>query len=146
MTPSQVAGRVEMVPGLRAAARSTASSALSIVAPVGSTAETLCLLVVALLVGADVVAHVLVLLEQEPEHAVQLLGRLDLHLGVGAHRAQLLLQVDDTLYVVLLERGLVGHDVVVGAGKVLLQLVVEGLSRDLHTDAEHDMDVDDLLL
>ena len=70
MTPSQVAGRVEMVPGLRAAARSTASSALSIVAPVGSSAETLCLLVVALLVGADVVAHVLVLLEQEPEHAV----------------------------------------------------------------------------
>ena len=46
----------------------------------------------------------------------------------------------------LLELSLVSHDVVVGAGEVLLQLVVEGLSRDLHTDTEHDMDVDDLLL
>ena len=45
----------------------------------------------------------------------------------------------------LLELGLVRHDVVVGDDEVLLQLVVEGLARDLHADTKHDMDVDDLL-
>ena len=45
----------------------------------------------------------------------------------------------------LLELGLVRHDVVVSDDEVLLQLVVEGLARDLHADAKHDMDVDDLL-
>ena len=45
----------------------------------------------------------------------------------------------------LLELSLVRHDVVVSANEVLLQLVVEGLARDLHADTQHDMNVDDLL-
>ena len=46
----------------------------------------------------------------------------------------------------LLKLSLVCHDIVVGANEVLLQLVVEGLAGDLHTDAQHDMDINDLLL
>ena len=93
-----------------------------------------CFLIITFLVSPDVILDILVLLEEEPEHAVQFLGRLDLHLGVTAHRPQLLLQTDDALDVVRLERRLVGHDVVVGADEVLLHLVVEGLTGDLHAD------------
>ena len=39
------------------------------------------------------------------------------------------------------ELGLVGHYVVVGADKVLLQLIVECLSGYLHADAKYDLDV-----
>ena len=46
----------------------------------------------------------------------------------------------------LLELGLIRHDVVVGADEVLLQLVIEGLAGDLHADAKDDMDIDYLLL
>ena len=46
----------------------------------------------------------------------------------------------------LLELRLVCHDVVVGADEVLLKFIVEGLSTDLNTDAEHDLDVNYLLL
>jgi len=67
-------------------------------------ASILCLLYVAFFIGANVVPDFLVLLEQEPKHAVKLLGRVDLHLGVGAHRAKLFLQIDDPLDVMRLER------------------------------------------
>lgn len=45
----------------------------------------------------------------------------------------------------LLELSLVRHDVVVCAHEVLLELIVESLSRDLNADAENYVDVDDLL-
>ena len=45
----------------------------------------------------------------------------------------------------LLELGLVRHDVVIGACEVLLELVIKGLTRDLYADAENDMNVHDLL-
>ena len=106
----------------------------------------LCFLIITFLVSPDVILDILVLLEEEPEHAVQFLSRLDLHLGVTAHRPQLLFQTDDALDVVRLERRLVGHDVVVCADEVLLHLVVEGLTGDLYADTKHDLDIDHLLL
>lgn len=45
----------------------------------------------------------------------------------------------------LLELGLIRHDVVISARKVLLQFVIEGLTRDLYANAKNDMDVNDLL-
>ena len=48
-------------------------------------------LIESLLVRSNVILHLLVLLEQEPEHPVKLLVRLDLHFRVRADRAQLLL-------------------------------------------------------
>jgi hypothetical protein len=53
----------------------------------GSNSSIFGLLVVALLVGTNVVLDLLVLLEKEPKHSIQFLGRLDLHLGVAADGA-----------------------------------------------------------
>ena len=105
-----------------------------------------CLLSALLFVVGDVVLDILVLLEQKPEHAVKFLGRLDGDLLMGLHVCKFLLEVLDADNLVVWELVLVVHEVLVGADKVLLQLVVEGLSRYLHTDAEHNLDVDDLLL
>jgi len=109
-------------------------------------ASIFCFLYVAFLIGANVVPDFLVLLKQEPEHAVELLGCLDLHLRVRAHRAKLLLQIDDALDIMRLERGLVSHDVIVSANEVLLQLIVESLSADLDAYPQHNLDVYHLLL
>ena len=46
----------------------------------------------------------------------------------------------------LLKLGLVGHDVIVGTNEILLKFIVEGLATDLNANAQHDLDVDDLLL
>ena len=67
-------------------------------------ASIFCLFYVAFFIGANVVPDFLVLLKQEPKHAVKLLGCVDLHLGVGAHRAKLFLQIYDPLDVMRLER------------------------------------------
>lgn len=44
-----------------------------------------------------------------------------------------------------LKQALIRHDVVVGKDKILIELVVEGLTGDLDTDTEDDLYVDDLL-
>ena len=101
-------------------------------------------LVEAIFVSSDIIFDFLVLFEEQPEHAVQLLRCLDLHLGVGAHRAHLFLQIHDPLDVMLLKLRLIRHDVIVRAREVFLELVVEGLSGNLNADAQHDLNVDDL--
>lgn len=93
------------------------------------------LLSVAFFVGANVVPNLLVLLEEEPEHSVEFLVRLNLHFRVTAHLPQLFLQILHALDVVALKLTLVRHDVVVGKDKVLVELVVEGLAGDLDADA-----------
>ena len=77
-------------------------------------------LCVALLIGLDIVLYLLILLKEQPEHSIKFLIGLDLHFGVRAHRAEFLLKIDDSLNVVLLKRGLVRHNVVIGTCKVLL--------------------------
>ena len=46
----------------------------------------------------------------------------------------------------LLELGLVRHDVLVRTVEVLVELVVEGLTRDLDADPKHNLGVDNVLL
>ena len=46
----------------------------------------------------------------------------------------------------LLELGLIRHDVLVRTVEVFVQLVVEGLTRDLDADPKHDLGVDNVLL
>ena len=62
------------------------------------------------------------------------------------HARNLLLEVLNADDLVVGELTLIGHEVVIGAGKVLLQLIVEGLPGDLHAYAENDLDVHHLLL
>ena len=46
----------------------------------------------------------------------------------------------------LLELGLIRHDVLVSTVEVFVQLVVEGLTRDLDADPKHNLGVDNVLL
>ena len=78
------------------------------------------LLPVLLLVVGDVVLHVLVLLKEQPKHAVQLLSRLDLHLLMRLHICQFLLQVLDARDLMIGKLTLISHQVLVGTHKVLL--------------------------
>lgn len=67
-------------------------------------ASIFCLLVIAFLVSSYVVAYLCILLQEEPEHPIKFLGRLNLHLRVRAYVSETLLQVDYTLDVMWLER------------------------------------------
>jgi len=120
--------------------------ALPIVTRVLTYPSIFSLFITALLISPNIISHLLVLLEQEPEHAIELLVRLNLNFRVRAYRAEFLFQVDDPLDVMLLELSLVRHDVVVSADEVLLQLIVKGLTTDLNADTKHDLNVNDLLL
>jgi hypothetical protein len=99
-----------------------------------------------ILVTINVTLHVLVLFEQEPKHLVHLLRGLNRHFLIPFHTRQFPLQILDALDVRALELTLIRHDEFKRTYHVLLQLVVEGLSRNLHTDAKHDRCVDYLLL
>ena len=46
----------------------------------------------------------------------------------------------------LLELVLVGHNVVIGAHEVFIELIVESLSRNLDANPEYDLCVDDIFL
>lgn len=92
----------------------------------------------------NLLVDLLILLDKQPEHLVELLGGVDLHLHMRFHVSDLLLNVLDTLDVMALELCLVRHQVLVSAVEVLLKLVVEGLTRDLNTDAQDDLCVHDL--
>ena len=96
-------------------------------------------------VVCDVVLHILVLFQEQPEHSTELFGWLDLHFLVTLHAGDFFLQILDAGYLMVWELALVCHQVVVGTHKVLLQLIVESLSRDLHADAQNNLDVHDLL-
>jgi len=63
---------------------------------------------------------------------------------MGAYGSQLFLQIDNALDVVLLKLGLVCHDIVIGTDEVLLQLIVESLSTDLHANAKNYLNVNNL--
>ena len=49
------------------------------------TRSLLSLLDIALLVSPDIVPHFLVLLEQQPEHPIHFLGRMNGHLRMRSH-------------------------------------------------------------
>lgn len=100
---------------------------------------------VLILIALDLILDLLILLKQKPEHLVKLLAGLESDLLVGLHRLQLFLEELHALDVGQLELALVGHQVLVRAGDVVVQLVVEGLSGDLHADAQHDGRVNYLL-
>ena len=71
------------------------------------------LLSILLLVVGNVVLYILVLLQQEPEHAVQFLCRLDLHLLMRLHISQFLLQVLDARDLMIGELTLISHQILI---------------------------------
>lgn len=93
---------------------------------------------VLILVTLNLILDFLVLLEQHPKHLVKLLASLEGHFLVCFHRMQLFLEQLYPLDVCELELALVSHQVLVRADDVLVYLVVECLSRDLHADSEYD--------
>ena len=70
-------GRVEVV-----TARAAVSPALVFIQSTDADASMFSLLDITFLVCAYIIPDFLILLEQKPEHAIQFLGRLDLHFRV----------------------------------------------------------------
>ena len=96
---------------------------------------------ISVLILLYIVSNIGILLEKEPEHPIQLFICLNLHLMLTFHGSELLLKILNALNVVLLELILVGHDVVVGTDEILLQLIVEGLPRNLNADSKNDLSI-----
>ena len=105
----------------------------------------LSLLPVLLVIVLDVILDILVLVEEEPEHSIKFFGGLDLNLLMWLHICQFFLHVLDASNFMIWKLTLISHQVVIGTDKVLLQLVVESLSGDLHADSKHYLNVHHVL-
>ena len=85
----------------------------------------------------NLVLNILVLLEEQPEHFVELFPSLKRDFKVVFHSLQLFLQHLDALDVSQLKLGLVCCQVLACHVNVLLKFVVECLPRNLDADAQY---------